>query len=116
MFTSNTHELMICVLSYYIFTVHTEMNVTYIIFIPLFFFRAFFFSQVSKTLKATYAALLESICDDDCNPVSDVSASLSQESTGDGPNTKLSLTKRRANQQETEIFYFNVSTKFVRYI
>ncbi|XP_053338228.1 SLIT-ROBO Rho GTPase-activating protein 3 isoform X1 [Clarias gariepinus] len=63
--------------------------------------------EVSKTLKATYAALLESICDDDCNPVSDVSASLSQESTGDGPNTKLSLTKRRANQQETEIFYFN---------
>ncbi|KAG7323087.1 hypothetical protein KOW79_012789 [Hemibagrus wyckioides] len=63
--------------------------------------------EVSKTLKATYAALLESICDDDCNPTPDVSASLSQESTGDGPNTKLSLTKRRANQQDTETFYFN---------
>ncbi|TSM04887.1 SLIT-ROBO Rho GTPase-activating protein 3 [Bagarius yarrelli] len=63
--------------------------------------------QVSKTLKATYAALLESICDDDCNPNPDVSVSLSQESTGDGPNTKPSLTKRRANQQETETFYFN---------
>ncbi|MCI4387445.1 hypothetical protein PGIGA_G00074240 [Pangasianodon gigas] len=63
--------------------------------------------EVSKTLKATYAALLESICDDDCNPAPDVSANLSQESTGDGPNTKLSLTKRRANQQETETFYFN---------
>ncbi|XP_060751105.1 SLIT-ROBO Rho GTPase-activating protein 3 isoform X2 [Tachysurus vachellii] len=63
--------------------------------------------EVSKTLKATYAALLESICDDDCNPNPDVSASLSQESTGDGPNTKLSLTKRRANQQDTETFYFN---------
>lgn len=72
---------------------------------------SFYFSQVSKTLKATYAALLESICDDDCNPAPDVSASLSQESTGDGPNTKLSLTKRRANQQETETFYFNVSAK-----
>lgn len=68
----------------------------------------FFSPQVSKTLKATYAALLESICDDDCNPTPDVSASLSQESTGDGPNTKLSLTKRRANQQDTETFYFNV--------
>ncbi|XP_060794096.1 SLIT-ROBO Rho GTPase-activating protein 3 isoform X2 [Neoarius graeffei] len=63
--------------------------------------------EVSKTLKATHAALLESICDDDCNRIPDISASLSQESTGDGPNTKLSLTKRRANQQETETFYFN---------
>ncbi|XP_027026238.1 SLIT-ROBO Rho GTPase-activating protein 3 isoform X3 [Tachysurus fulvidraco] len=63
--------------------------------------------EVSKTLKATYAALLESICDDDCNPTPDVSASLSQESTGDGPNTKLTLAKRRANQQDTETYYFN---------
>lgn len=63
--------------------------------------------EVSKTLKATYAALLESICDDDCIPALEVSTSISQESTGDGPNTKLSVTKRRANQQETETFYFN---------
>ncbi|XP_053499183.1 SLIT-ROBO Rho GTPase-activating protein 3 isoform X2 [Ictalurus furcatus] len=63
--------------------------------------------EISKTLKATYAALLESICDDDCIPALDVSTSISQESTGDGPNTKLSVTKRRANQQETETFYFN---------
>lgn len=72
---------------------------------------ALFSTQVSKTLKATYAALLESICDDDCNPAPDVSVSLSQESTGDGPNTKLSVTKRRANQQETETFYLNVRAK-----
>ncbi|XP_046725459.1 SLIT-ROBO Rho GTPase-activating protein 3 isoform X3 [Silurus meridionalis] len=63
--------------------------------------------EVSKTLKATYASLLESICDDDCNPAPDVSASLSQESTGDVAYNKLSLTKRRANQQETETYYFN---------
>ncbi|XP_047016245.1 SLIT-ROBO Rho GTPase-activating protein 3 isoform X3 [Ictalurus punctatus] len=63
--------------------------------------------EISKTLKATYAALLESICDDDCIPALDVSTSISQESTGDGLNTKLSVTKRRANQQETETFYFN---------
>lgn len=71
----------------------------------------FYFIKVSKTLKATYAALLESICDDDCNPTPDVPASLSQDSTGDGPNIKLSLTKRRANQQDTETYYFNVCTK-----
>lgn len=74
---------------------------------------SFFFSQVSKTLKATYAALLESICDDDCNPAPDVPASLSQDNMGDGPNTKLSLTKRRANQQDTETFYFNVSAEII---
>lgn len=62
--------------------------------------------EVSKTLKATHAALLDSISDDDCNPTPDISATLSLESTGDGPGTKQSLAKRRANQQETEIFYF----------
>lgn len=86
------------------------MNVNRILFSPHFSLVSFYFSQVSKTLKATHAALLESICDDDCNRIPDISASLSQESTGDGPNTKLSLTKRRANQQETETFYFNVNT------
>ncbi|XP_062872261.1 SLIT-ROBO Rho GTPase-activating protein 3 isoform X2 [Trichomycterus rosablanca] len=63
--------------------------------------------EISKTLKATYAALLDSISDDDCNPTPDISATLSLESTGDGPSPKISLTKRRANQQDTEAFYFN---------
>ncbi|XP_072512569.1 SLIT-ROBO Rho GTPase-activating protein 3 isoform X3 [Salminus brasiliensis] len=62
--------------------------------------------EVSKTLKATHTALLDSICDDDCNPTPDISATLSLDSTGDGPGTKQSLAKRRANQQETETFYF----------
>ncbi|KAI4888913.1 hypothetical protein NFI96_028871 [Prochilodus magdalenae] len=69
--------------------------------------------EVSKTLKATHTALLENICDDDCNPTPDISATLSLESTGDGPGTKQSLAKRRANQQETETFYL---TKVKEYL
>ncbi|XP_048878034.1 LOW QUALITY PROTEIN: SLIT-ROBO Rho GTPase-activating protein 3 [Brienomyrus brachyistius] len=63
--------------------------------------------EVSKTLRATQTSLLDSICDDDCNLSLDPSASQPQEVAGDGPGTKLSLAKRRANQQETEIFYFS---------
>ncbi|XP_030624280.1 SLIT-ROBO Rho GTPase-activating protein 3 [Chanos chanos] len=62
--------------------------------------------EVSKTLKATYAALLENISDDDCNPAPDISATITLESSGEGTGTKLSLAKRRANQQETETYYF----------
>uniref|UniRef100_A0A673HW52 SLIT-ROBO Rho GTPase-activating protein 3-like n=1 Tax=Sinocyclocheilus rhinocerous TaxID=307959 RepID=A0A673HW52_9TELE len=59
-----------------------------------------------KTLKTTLSNLLESVCDDDCNPTPDASATPSVESTGDGTGTKPSLAKRRANQQDTETFYF----------
>lgn len=62
--------------------------------------------EISKTLKATHAALLENICDDDCNPNPDSSSSVSLDTTGDSGGTKLSLAKRRANQQETETYYF----------
>lgn len=62
--------------------------------------------EVSKTLKATHSNLLESICDDDCNPTLDASATPSVENTGDGTGAKPSLAKRRANQQDTETFYF----------
>ena len=69
--------------------------------------------QVSKTLRATHAALLDNISDDDCNPAPDNLVSLSQES--DAASSKLSMLKRRANQQETEGFYFTVSvTVFLR--
>uniref|UniRef100_A0A8C1WFT5 SLIT-ROBO Rho GTPase-activating protein 3-like n=1 Tax=Cyprinus carpio TaxID=7962 RepID=A0A8C1WFT5_CYPCA len=47
-----------------------------------------------------------SICDDDCNPTPDASTTPSVESTGDGTGTKPTLAKRRANQQDTETFYF----------
>uniref|UniRef100_A0A672N8I5 Rho GTPase activating protein 4 n=1 Tax=Sinocyclocheilus grahami TaxID=75366 RepID=A0A672N8I5_SINGR len=59
-----------------------------------------------KTLKTTLSNLLESVCDDDCNPTPDASATPSVESTGEGTGTKPSLAKRRANQQDTETFYF----------
>uniref|UniRef100_A0A8C1RX76 SLIT-ROBO Rho GTPase-activating protein 3-like n=1 Tax=Cyprinus carpio TaxID=7962 RepID=A0A8C1RX76_CYPCA len=59
-----------------------------------------------KTLKTTLSNLLESICDDDCNPTPDASTTPSVESTGDGTGTKPTLAKRRANQQDTETFYF----------
>ncbi|XP_039507976.1 SLIT-ROBO Rho GTPase-activating protein 3 isoform X3 [Pimephales promelas] len=62
--------------------------------------------EVSKTLKTTHSNLLESICDDDCIPAPDASAAPSVESTGDGTGAKPSLAKRRANQQDTETFYF----------
>ncbi|XP_058618869.1 SLIT-ROBO Rho GTPase-activating protein 3 isoform X4 [Onychostoma macrolepis] len=62
--------------------------------------------EISKTLKTTLSNLLESVCDDDCNPTPDASATPSVESTGDGTGTKPSLAKRRANQQDTETFYF----------
>ncbi|KAJ8359419.1 hypothetical protein SKAU_G00159440 [Synaphobranchus kaupii] len=60
--------------------------------------------EVSKTMRATYTALLDNISDDDCNPSPDHHAGLSQE--GDTPSSKLSMLKRRANQQETEGYYF----------
>lgn len=62
--------------------------------------------EVSKTLKATHSNLLESVCDDDCNPAPDASSTPSVEGTADGTGTKPSLAKRRANQQDTETFYF----------
>ncbi|XP_016404701.1 SLIT-ROBO Rho GTPase-activating protein 3-like isoform X4 [Sinocyclocheilus rhinocerous] len=62
--------------------------------------------EISKTLKTTLSNLLESVCDDDCNPTPDASATPSVESTGEGTGTKPSLAKRRANQQDTETFYF----------
>ncbi|XP_073678987.1 SLIT-ROBO Rho GTPase-activating protein 3 isoform X2 [Garra rufa] len=61
--------------------------------------------EISKTLKTTHSNLLESICDDDCNPTPDASATPSVESTGDSTGTKPSLAKRRANLQDTETFY-----------
>ncbi|KAJ8399597.1 hypothetical protein AAFF_G00410080 [Aldrovandia affinis] len=60
--------------------------------------------EVSKTLRATHTALLDNISDDDCNPTTDHPMGQSQE--GDAPSSKLSLLKRRANQQETEGYYF----------
>uniref|UniRef100_A0A8C2FR81 SLIT-ROBO Rho GTPase-activating protein 3-like n=1 Tax=Cyprinus carpio TaxID=7962 RepID=A0A8C2FR81_CYPCA len=62
--------------------------------------------EISKTLKTTLSNLLESICDDDCNPTPDASTTPSVESTGDATGTKPTLAKRRANQQDTETFYF----------
>ncbi|KAL4646128.1 SLIT-ROBO Rho GTPase-activating protein 3-like [Arapaima gigas] len=62
--------------------------------------------EVSKTLRATYAALLESICDDDCGPAPEHGSVQPQEAGGDGAGSKPSLAKRRANQQETESYYF----------
>lgn len=62
--------------------------------------------QVSKTLRATHAALMDNISDDDCNPSPDNPSGQSQE--GDAPSSKLSMLKRRANQQETEGYYFTV--------
>lgn len=62
--------------------------------------------EVSKTLKTTHSNLLESVCDDDCNPAPDASSTPSVEGTADGTGAKPSLAKRRANQQDTETFYF----------
>lgn len=67
--------------------------------------------QVSKTLKATLTALLDNVCDSDCNPSPDVPSSLSHEPLAGSAAPKLILAKRRANQQETETYYFTVSDR-----
>uniref|UniRef100_A0A4W5M7T8 Rho GTPase activating protein 4 n=1 Tax=Hucho hucho TaxID=62062 RepID=A0A4W5M7T8_9TELE len=66
--------------------------------------------EVSKTLKATLSALLDSMCDSDSNPPPDLPISLSHDPMGTTSASKLALAKRRANQQETETFYFTVRT------
>lgn len=68
-----------------------------------------FLSQISKTLKATLTALLDTMCDSECNPSPDVPSTLSHEPAGGSTAPKLTLAKRRANQQETETYYFTVS-------
>uniref|UniRef100_A0A8C1UPW1 Rho GTPase activating protein 4b n=1 Tax=Cyprinus carpio TaxID=7962 RepID=A0A8C1UPW1_CYPCA len=75
-------------------------------FLMLIYLQPVKFLQISKTLKTTLSNLLESVCDDDCNPTPDASVTPSVESTGEGTGTKPSLAKRRANQQDTETFYF----------
>ncbi|XP_042151347.1 rho GTPase-activating protein 4 [Oncorhynchus tshawytscha] len=62
--------------------------------------------EVSKTLKATLSALLDNMCDSDSNPPPDLPISLSHDPMGTASASKLALAKRRANQQETETFYF----------
>ncbi|KAL4655487.1 SLIT-ROBO Rho GTPase-activating protein 3-like isoform X1 [Arapaima gigas] len=69
--------------------------------------------EVSKTMRATQTALLDNISDDDCNLAPDPSVVQPQEVAGDASGTKLSLAKRRANQQETETYYF---TKVKEYL
>ncbi|XP_054630009.1 SLIT-ROBO Rho GTPase-activating protein 3 isoform X2 [Dunckerocampus dactyliophorus] len=70
--------------------------------------------EVSKTLKATLTALLDCMCDSDCNPSPDVPSSLSHEPPGGSATApKLALAKRRANQQETETYYFTKVKEFL---
>ena len=65
--------------------------------------------QVSKTLKATLTALLDSMFESDCNPSPDMPSSQPHDPPGGSTAPKLALAKRRANQQETETYYFTVS-------
>ncbi|XP_037334894.1 SLIT-ROBO Rho GTPase-activating protein 3 isoform X2 [Pungitius pungitius] len=69
--------------------------------------------EVSKTLKATLAALLENMCESDSNPSPDVPSSLSHEPPVGTSAPKLMLAKRRANQQETETYYFTKVKDFL---
>ncbi|XP_077457970.1 SLIT-ROBO Rho GTPase-activating protein 3 isoform X2 [Stigmatopora argus] len=69
--------------------------------------------EVSKTLNATLTALLESMCDSDCNTTTDVPSSLLHELAGGSSAPKLTLAKRRANQQETETYYFAKVKEFL---
>ncbi|XP_053173480.1 rho GTPase-activating protein 4 isoform X1 [Scomber japonicus] len=69
--------------------------------------------EVSKTLKATLTALLDSMCDSDSNPSPDVPSSQSHEPPVGTAAPKLTLAKRRANQQETETYYFTKVKEFL---
>ncbi|XP_024149283.1 rho GTPase-activating protein 4 isoform X2 [Oryzias melastigma] len=69
--------------------------------------------EISKTLKATLAALLETMCDSECNPSPDICSSLTHEPPGGASVPKLTLAKRRANQQDTETYYFTKVKEFL---
>uniref|UniRef100_A0A665X7H8 Rho GTPase-activating protein 4-like n=1 Tax=Echeneis naucrates TaxID=173247 RepID=A0A665X7H8_ECHNA len=69
--------------------------------------------EISKTLKATLTALLDSMCDSECNPSTDLPSSLSHEPPVGSTAPKLTLAKRRANQQETETYYFTKVKEFL---
>lgn len=68
--------------------------------------------QVKKTWGATLSTLQDMTVLDDCDVSQSFTHSPSSESVkssvSDGYLNKPSLAKRRANQQETELFYFNV--------
>ncbi|KAG7520644.1 SLIT-ROBO Rho GTPase-activating protein 3-like isoform X1 [Solea senegalensis] len=70
--------------------------------------------EISKTLKATLTALLDNMCDSDPGPSPDVPSSQSHEPPGGSATApKLALAKRRANQQETETYYFTKVKEFL---
>uniref|UniRef100_H2L817 Rho GTPase activating protein 4b n=1 Tax=Oryzias latipes TaxID=8090 RepID=H2L817_ORYLA len=69
--------------------------------------------EISKTLKATLAALLETMCDSECNPSPDVCSSLTHDPPVGTSVPKLTLAKRRANQQDTETYYFTKVKEFL---
>uniref|UniRef100_A0A3P8UF33 Rho GTPase activating protein 4 n=1 Tax=Cynoglossus semilaevis TaxID=244447 RepID=A0A3P8UF33_CYNSE len=64
--------------------------------------------EISKTLKATLASLLDTMCNGDSNSAPDVTSSQSHDTIGGVSAPKLAIAKRRANQQETETYYFTV--------
>uniref|UniRef100_A0A3P8UIQ8 Rho GTPase activating protein 4 n=1 Tax=Cynoglossus semilaevis TaxID=244447 RepID=A0A3P8UIQ8_CYNSE len=66
--------------------------------------------EISKTLKATLASLLDTMCNGDSNSAPDVTSSQSHDTIGGVSAPKLAIAKRRANQQETETYYFTVSS------
>lgn len=67
---------------------------------------------MKKTWGATLSTLQDMTVLDDCDVSQSFTHSPSSESVkssvSDGYLNKPSLAKRRANQQETELFYFNV--------
>ncbi|XP_058873379.1 SLIT-ROBO Rho GTPase-activating protein 3-like isoform X3 [Acipenser ruthenus] len=73
--------------------------------------------EVNKTLKATLRALLDSFSIEDYSSPDSLQTSQSAEpvksSGSDPPGNKPNIAKRRANQQETESFYF---TKVKEYL
>ncbi|XP_041130853.1 SLIT-ROBO Rho GTPase-activating protein 3-like isoform X2 [Polyodon spathula] len=73
--------------------------------------------EVNKTMKATLKALLDSFSFEDFSSSDSLQTSQSAESVkssgSDPPGNKPNIAKRRANQQETESFYF---TKVKEYL
>ncbi|RXM32944.1 SLIT-ROBO Rho GTPase-activating protein 3 [Acipenser ruthenus] len=73
--------------------------------------------QVNKTLKATLRALLDSFSIEDYSSPDSLQTSQSAEpaksSGSDPPGNKPNIAKRRANQQETESFYFTSSGQLI---
>lgn len=88
------------------------------VFVSYLFFSSFAAHQVKKTMEATLSTIQDMVTVEDYDVSECFHHSNSMESVkstfSESYLSKPSLAKRRANQQETEQFYFTVSASYGR--